>query len=241
MTSLAAPSFSRKADPYRDLLVIDRNAPRFNQTVVALLSVLAVLTGAWPLLAVLGAQLAVSVLFGRRYCLPCVFYFEVVQPRLGEGELEDSRAPRFANIIGAVFLLSASVLWLAGFPTIGRVLGGIVGALAGLAATTGLCVGCEVYRVLARLRGIKGGALERVDLLEIGADAPQRELVVLFTHPLCSDCQTVGPRLAREGQRVLEVDVSKRKDLARKYGVTVVPFAVAVGADGRVLRHVHER
>lgn len=225
---------ARRADPYRDLLVVDSRAPRFNQLVVATGSLVAVLTGAWPLWGLLGAQLAVSVLFGRKYCLPCVFYFEVLQPRLGEGELEDSRAPRFANIIGAVFLLSAAAFAAAGFPLAGAVLGGVVAALAGLATATGLCVGCELYKVLARVRGIKGGLLERIDLEQLGV-LPEERLVVLFTHPLCSECHEVKPRLERAGQRVVSVDVSQRKDLARKYGVTLVPLAVTVGADGRVL------
>ena len=233
MSTQTLPAFTRRADPYRDLLVIDARAPRFNQLVVATGSLIAVLTGFWPLLGVLGTQLAVSVLFGRKYCLPCVFYFEVVQPRFGEGELEDSRAPRFANIIGAVFLLSAAAFSAGGFVTIGAVLGSIVAALAGLAVSTGLCVGCEVYKVLAKLRGIKGGLLERIDLEQLGVLA-EENLVVLFTHPLCSECQELKPRLEREGRRVISIDVSQRKDLARKYGVTLVPFAVTVGADGRV-------
>lgn len=233
MSTPTNPTFTRQADPYRDLLVIDARAPRFNQLVVATGSWLAVLTGFWPLLGLLGTQLAVSVWFGRKYCLPCVFYFEVVQPRFGEGELEDSRAPRFANIIGAVFLLCAAALCAAGYQTIGLGLGGLVAALAGLAVSTGLCVGCEVYKVLARLRGIKGGLLERIDLEQLGVDA-QENLVVLFTHPLCSECHEVKPKLERGGRRVISVDVSQRKDLARKYGVTLVPLAVTVGADGRV-------
>lgn len=234
MSATATASFTRQADPYKDLLVIDSRAPRFNQAVVSLGAAAAVATGFWPVLAALGAQLAVSVLFGRRYCLPCVFYFEVVQPKWGEGELEDSRAPRFANIIGAVFLLSASAFYVAGFPTVGAVLGGIVAGLAGLAATTGLCVGCELYKLLAKLRGVKGGALEKVDLEQLGVSGSEN-LAVVFTHPLCSECHVVKPKLERQGRRVVEVDVSKHKDLAKKYGVTLVPLAVSVGADGRVL------
>ena len=233
MSTDTLPTFTPRADPYRDLLVIDARAPRFNQLVVATGSLVAVLTGFWPLLALLGTQLAVSVLFGRKYCLPCLFYFEVVQPRFGEGELEDSRAPRFANIIGAVFLLAAAAFSAAGSLTVGAVLGSIVAALAGLAVSTGLCVGCEVYKLLAKLRGIKGGLLERIDLEQLGV-LPEENLVVLFTHPLCSECHELKPRLEREGRRVVSIDVSQRKDLAKKYGVTLVPLAVTVGADGRV-------
>ena len=157
-----------------------------------------------------------------------------MQPRIGEGELEDSRAPRFANIIGAVFLLSASAFWALGFPFVGAVLGSIVAALAGLAVSTGLCVGCEVYKLMAKVRGIKGGVLERIDFEQLGV-LPEENLVVLFTHPLCSDCTALGTRLEGEGRTVVKVDVSKRRDLAKKYGVSVVPLAFEVAPDGRVL------
>lgn len=229
--------FVRRADPYRDLLVIDARAPRFNQAVVATLTLTALLTGAWPLLALVGLQLAVTVVFGRRYCVPCVVYFELIQPRVGEGPLEDSRAPRFANVLGAAFLLSAAAAFALGHALVGQVLAGMVAGLASLALLTGLCVGCEVYKLLARVRGFKAGLLDRVDLEQLGvlASAP---LVVLFTHPLCSDCQTLAPKLTQQGQQVVTVDVSQRKDLARKYGVTLVPLAVSVGADGRVLQRL---
>ena len=221
----------------QDLSVVDARAPRFNQTVVALGASIAVLTGAWPLLTVLGVQLAVSVLFGRKYCLPCVFYFEVVQPRFGAGPLEDSRAPRFANIIGAIFLLSASLAFLTGFATVGLALGATVAVLATLAATTGLCVGCELYRIIAKLRGVRGGAIEQVDLDALGG-APKAGTVVLFTHPLCSDCQTLARELDERGTPVVKVDVKQRRDLAKKYGVSVVPLAVRVDASGRVTSRV---
>jgi hypothetical protein len=34
------------------------------------------------------------------------------------------------------------------------------------------------------------------------------------------------------------IDVSARPDLARKYGVSVVPTVIAVGGDGQVLRRL---
>ena len=239
----------RKADPYRDLAVIDARAPRVNQLVVAVGAVGAVVTGFWPLVLVLGLQLAIAVRFGRRWCLPCRLYFDVIQPRLGEGPLEDARAPRFANIIGAVFLLASAATWATGWPAIGVGLALVVAALATLAVTTGLCVGCELYRLMARARGVRGGAIERVDLEQLGAlpgtlaaggaDGRAGEVVVLFTHPLCGECQTVKAELTRGSRPVVSVDVSRRRDLARKYGVALVPLAVAVAADGRVTSRLH--
>ena len=90
------------ADPYRDLAVIDSRAPRFNQAVVGVVSVLAVATGWWWLLALLALQLALGLTLGRRFCLPCLVYFGLIQPRFGEGPLEDSRPPRAANMVGFV-------------------------------------------------------------------------------------------------------------------------------------------
>jgi Domain of unknown function (DUF4395) len=147
-------AYSRRvADPYRDLDVIDSRAPRFNQATVGLVALLAVASGWWWLLALLALQLAVGLTFGRQYCLPCLFYFEVVQPVIGEGPLEDARPPRFANIVGSAVLSSASVAYLIGAETVGAVLGGLVVALALLAAATGLCAGCEAYKLGCWLRG----------------------------------------------------------------------------------------
>jgi hypothetical protein len=143
----------RLADPYRDLDVIDSRAPRFNQATIGLLAVLALATGWWWLLGVLGAQLLVGLTLGRRFCLPCLAYFELVQPRIGEGPLEDTRPPRFANFVGAVFLTAATVAYAAGLTTLGAVLGGIVAALALLAAATGFCSGCEAYKLGSFLLG----------------------------------------------------------------------------------------
>jgi thioredoxin-like negative regulator of GroEL len=90
-----------------------------------------------------------------------------------------------------------------------------------------------MYRLGARLRGIRSHRLERIDLAEVGARAGT-EVVVQFTHPLCTDCRELERRLTDEGRRVVTVDVSRRPELARKYGVAVVPTAVAVGPDGTV-------
>lgn len=141
------PGRQRAADPYRDLDVIDSRAPRFNQATIGLLAGLAVATEAWWLLGLLGLQLIVGLTIGRRYCLPCLAYFELVQPLFGEGPLEDSRPPRFANMVGAAFLTAAALAWAAGFATVGAVLGAAVAALALLAGSTGFCAGCEAYKL----------------------------------------------------------------------------------------------
>jgi hypothetical protein len=144
---------SRLADPYRDTEVIDSHAPRFNQATIGTLSLVAVLTGWSWLLGLLALQLLVGLTFGRRFCLPCVAYFELVQRRFGEGRLEDSRPPRAANVVGAAVLSAATLAYALGSGTAGAALGLLVAALALLAATTGFCTGCEAYKLACRLTG----------------------------------------------------------------------------------------
>jgi hypothetical protein len=224
----------RTADPYRDLDVIDSRAPRFNQATIGLLALVAVGTGWWPILGLLATQLAIGLVFGRRYCLPCLAYFELVQTRFGEGPVEDSRPPRFANMVGVAVLGAATLAYALDARALGATLGLLVAGLALLAALTGLCAGCEAYRIGARLLGIRSHRLDRVELADLGL-TPTGEVVVQFTHPLCSDCESLERRFRAEGRDVVVIDVSRRPELARKYGVALVPTAVAVSSTGAVL------
>jgi hypothetical protein len=228
----------RTADPYRDLAVIDSRAARANQLVVGLLALAALATGASWLLALAALQLTATLLLGRRFCLACRAWFDLLHPRFGEGPLEDARPVKFANRIGATFLWSAALAHGLGWHGTGNLLAGAVAALALLAAATGFCAGCTLYRAWAFLRGVRGTTPGRVDLAELGA-RPGREAVIQFTHPLCADCRELESRLAASGRSPVLVDVSRRPDLARKYGVAVVPLAFAVRANGTVEHRLH--
>jgi hypothetical protein len=225
----------RTAHPYEDTDVIDARGPRTNQAVIGALALLAFLLDAEWLPAALAAQLAVGLTLGRRFCLPCLLYFEVIQPRFGEGPIEDSRPPRFANMVGVAFLGGATVAFLAGLPALGWTLTLIVAALALLAASTGLCMGCEAYKLSARLRGIAARHVARIDPGDVPLDGAG---VVQFTHPLCSECREWERRLESEGRPHAAIDVSRSPELARKYGVAVVPTVVAVAGDGTVLERL---
>jgi Domain of unknown function (DUF4395) len=225
------------ADPYADTDVIDARAPRFLQGTVGVGAVTALLTGWWWLYGLLALQLVVGLLLGRRWCLPCVAYFRFVQPRVGEGRVEDARPPRFANKIGATVLGAAFAASLAGLTGVATALGALVAVLALLAATTGLCVGCELYKLVARLRGVRPGTVGVLDLAALGA-VPGRPATVQFTHPLCSDCRELEERLAAQAPPLHVVDVSRRPDLARRYHVAAVPAAFRVAGDGTVLERL---
>lgn len=229
---------TRKADPWRDTDVIDARAPRFSQGTTGVVALLGVIFG-WPLAwALMAAQLLLGLTLGRRWCLPCLAYYELVQPRLGEGPLEDARPPRLANMMGFAFLASAAALWWLGAETAAAVLGGLVAFLALVAASTGFCAGCELYRVSARLRGISPRHRDRIDLVDLpGLDGAPRAHVE-FTHPLCADCRQWEERLEAMPEPLVSLDVREREDLAHKYGINVVPTVFAVDADGLVLERL---
>ncbi|MGB0873582.1 MAG: DUF4395 domain-containing protein [Solirubrobacterales bacterium] len=147
--------YEPSVDPFEDTEVIDARAPRTNQAFVALMTGAGYLFDAEWLVALAALQLIIGLTFGRKYCLPCLFYFKVMQPRFGEGRIEDSRPPRFANIVGVVFMSAATVLFLLGASTAGWALSLIVTALAAFAVISGICVGCEMYALWARMRGVQ--------------------------------------------------------------------------------------
>jgi hypothetical protein len=223
------------AHPYRDTDVIDSRAPRVSQGVTGIVALLGAVLG-WPLAwALMSGQLLVGLTLGRRWCLPCVAYFELVQPRFGEGPLEDARPPRLANAIGTGVLGLAAAAWWLGAPAVGTVLAALVAALALLSASTGLCAGCELYRLGARLRGISPRRHGRIDPADLRGLDGHREAHVEFTHPLCADCREWERRLGSGDLPLIKLDVTERPELARKYGIAVVPTVVTVSADGTVV------
>ena len=240
MNATATPAAirPRTAHPWDDTDVIDQRAARFGQATTGIVALLGVVFG-WPLAwALMSAQLLIGLTIGRRWCIPCVAYFTLVQPRFGEGPLEDSRPPRLANMIGTVFLGSAALLWWLGAPAAATAVGGLVAFLALLSASTGFCAGCEVYRLTAKLRGISATHRDRVDPADLpGLDGVPRSFVE-FTHPLCAECQEWERRLLATGDPLLKVDVRDQPELAKKYGIAIVPTVVAVAPDGEILERL---
>jgi hypothetical protein len=229
---------ARSANPWTDTDVIDGRAPRFSQAVTGTVALLGVTFG-WPLAwALMSAQILMGLTLGRQFCLPCLAYFTLVQPRLGEGPLEDSRPPRLANMMGTVFLGAAAAAWWFGAEPVGTVLGALVAFLALLAASTGFCAGCEIYRLTARLRGISPRHHGQLDVADLAGLNGHARAYVEFTHPLCSECREWERRLRSAGQPLLTLDVRERPDLARKYGIAIVPTVLAVAPDGSVLERL---
>lgn len=135
---------------------IDPRGPRLNQAVLAV-GLLVGFLADWPPVAPLFALVLLpGAAFGPKWGPVLRFYAQVVRPRLGPpAHLEDPRPPRFAATVGVVFLVAATASFACGADALGWTLSLIVAALAGLAATTGLCVGCEIWLAVAKRRKVE--------------------------------------------------------------------------------------
>src|SRR5512133_3033704 len=149
MTALASPAAPAPGAP-----TVDVRAARLSQTFVAALVLAAAALGSWKLLAVPAAHLALSAALGRRGNTIVRAFDAWIGPRLGPPLLEDARPPRFANIVGALFLAAALLAHAAGAAALGWALALVVGALALVASTTGICLGCWMYGYLGPFRGL---------------------------------------------------------------------------------------
>jgi hypothetical protein len=138
-------------------LVIDVRGPRFSAAVTtAVLGVAIVAQGAlgtallsWQVLA-----FAVSSLAGLAWS-PYGNLFRFLKRLLDLGPppaTETEAPPRFAQTCGLLVAGAGLVAVLSGATTLGWVLVAVVLVLSTLLATTGLCIGCELYLLSARLR-----------------------------------------------------------------------------------------
>ena len=139
---------------------IDPRGPRFTASVtlvvfaVALLlsdaapGVAAVLTGVQAVLFAIGAGL------GVQKTPTGLFFRSVIRPRLTPpAALEDPAPPRFAQAVGLVFAVVATIGFATGAVLLGQVFAGFAFVAAFLNAVFGFCLGCEMYLLGARLRG----------------------------------------------------------------------------------------
>lgn len=135
---------------------IDPRGPRFNQAIVTLLLLVGFVLDVPALVPVVGVVLLAGAALGPRWGPFLRLYSELIRPRLAPpAELEDPRPPRFAAAVGVAFLGASTVAFLLGNAVVGWTLALVVAVLAGLAAATGVCVGCEIWLFIARRRGTR--------------------------------------------------------------------------------------
>lgn len=135
---------------------IDPRGPRVGAAVTAvLLVVVLLLPGAagTAALAVVAALFAVGAVCGAQGSVQGLLFRRLVRPRLApSAELEDPRPPRFAQLVGLLITGAGVVLALLGVPGAVPVAAALALVAATLNAVFGLCLGCELYLLGARLR-----------------------------------------------------------------------------------------
>jgi hypothetical protein len=135
---------------------IDPRGARFAAGVTSVLLVAVLLAPeslAVVLIALQAAVFAVGAGLGVQRTPYAGVFRKLVRPRLGPpSELEDAAPPRFAQAVGLAFALVALVGFLAGATTVGLVATGLALVAALLNAVLGLCLGCELYLLIRRLR-----------------------------------------------------------------------------------------
>ena len=252
MTSTSAPA------------PIDPRGPRTNQAVLATGLVLGLVFGQQWVAPLFAVVLFLGAAFGPSYGPVLRLYRDVIRPRLAPPrELEDPRPPRFAATVGVIVLSAATLMFALGAEPVGWALVVLVAVLAGLSAITGLCVGCEMYVALVRLRG--GVRVVKVDRVadDAAASAPShpterhrsdgarhdrlaplpdqwgddRPDWVVFSTEYCAVCPSVVAEIerSRPGERVVVLDVAEHLDLASRYRVRRAPTVLRADADGTVV------
>ena len=130
---------------------VDVRGPRFVAGITSVVLAVALLTGSGWLVAAQAAVFAVGAFAGLRYAPYGVLFRVLVAPRLGPvGEREPEAPPRFAQFVGLLFALVGAAGYLAGAPVVGAVATGLALVAALLNATTGFCLGCELYLTVRR-------------------------------------------------------------------------------------------
>lgn len=136
---------------------IDPRGPRVGAGVTAAILAVVLLVGDGPtgrvLLALVTALFATGVVLGPARSVLGRAYATLVAPRLAPTtEREDPRPPRFAQTVGLVIAGAGLTLALAAVPGALVVAAALAFAAAFLNAAFGLCLGCELYLLIARLR-----------------------------------------------------------------------------------------
>ncbi len=132
---------------------VDPRAPRFGQSLTALGLAAGIVFDAPVAIYAVTVVLVAAVASGWRLDLYAVLWRRVAVPVVGTPAEREPAAPhRFARVMGALGTALASTLLLAGLPLAGYAIAGAVAALAGLAATTGICLGCRMYRQVSFFR-----------------------------------------------------------------------------------------
>ncbi len=198
--------------------------PRYAQAVTGVLCLEAVAFGnRWVVIVA-----AVLVALGRfvpRWSPVNRLFSSLLRPAT---DLEPAAPVRFAQTIALTMLGVALLAFAIGAPTVGWVFVAVVAVVALFSAISGLCVGCELYRLLLLRHSGEGDLRGPLGLIGAG---PWH---VVLTAPGCARCEPVARQLEDLGAtNVTRIDIT-RTPAAARLPVRSVPAVIAIGVDGHV-------
>jgi uncharacterized protein YggT (Ycf19 family) len=144
---------------------VDVRGPRFTAWVTSAVLVATLIAAAFSSIAaavILGFQTAVFAVGawrGPRQHPYGQIFARLVAPRLQPVTEREPVPPlKFAQLVGFVFAVIGTVGFAAGAPLVGLVATGFALAAAFLNAAFGICLGCQIYPLVARLRRVPSPA-----------------------------------------------------------------------------------
>ena len=133
--------------------LIDARGPRYTAAITTVVLSAALVTESN---LIIGFQFAIflsAVLFGLRRSVYGFIYRNLIQPRLsGPVPSENEAAPRFAQLVGALFAAAALLGGLTGNTTAFLIATSFALGAAFLNAAFGFCLGCQFYLILLRAK-----------------------------------------------------------------------------------------
>ncbi len=138
---------------------VDVRGPRFTAWVTTAVLVLALIVSAFSpsaAAAILGAQavvFAIGALRGPRRHPYGLVFANIVAPRLRPATEREPVAPlKFAQLVGLVFAVAGVIGFAGGVAPLGLIATAFALVAAFLNAAFGICLGCQLYPLVVRLR-----------------------------------------------------------------------------------------
>ena len=134
-------------------VLIDARGPRYTAAITSVVLAAALVTESNLIIGFQFAVFLTAVLFGLRRSIYGFIYRNLIQPRLsGPVPSENEAAPRFAQLIGALFAFVALLGGITGNSAVFLIATSFALGAAFLNAAFGFCLGCQVYLRLVRVR-----------------------------------------------------------------------------------------
>ena len=144
---------------------VDVRGPRFAAWITSAVLLVALASSAFSapaaaaILAAQAAVFAVGAYFGPRRHPYGLIFATLIAPHLGPAtEREPVEPLRFAQLIGLGFAITGATAFTFGAPVVAAVATALALVAAFLNAAFGICLGCQIYPLAARLRRVEHNA-----------------------------------------------------------------------------------